>query len=183
MAPFPLCCVAGLASSESVATLAAATTGLVSGLGLEVLTQEAPDFKDANAPVANLVAEHKKIVKRSSKLARPLVIAGTVAAGAAAYGNRDKHAAGPLAVAAAVNGAVIALSLFLIKPLETEIEALPPPTNASPNKKPDQKQAAADSKARSLLQRWAKLHTVRVALSGFAFGSTLCGVLLLNKKH
>lgn len=57
-----------------------------------------------------------------SKLARPLVIAGTVAAGAAAYGNRDKHAAGPLAVAAAVNGAVIALSLFLIKPLETEIE-------------------------------------------------------------
>ena len=35
---------AGLASSESVATLAAATTGLVSGLGLEVLTQEGPDF-------------------------------------------------------------------------------------------------------------------------------------------
>lgn len=184
-----------------------------------------------------------------SKLARPLVIAGTVAAGAAAYGNRDKHAAGPLAVAAAVNGAVIALSLFLIKPLETEIEvrkgkeafaapvltcttsssrscvlscrcchqrlphpcditpptvapvcrrrcrppptppqqelrpqaaaaltyilvynahchfsasqALPLPTNASPNKKPDQKQAAADSKARSLLQRWAKVGAAR----------------------
>ena len=38
---------AGLASSESVVTLAAATTGLVSGLGLEVLTQEAPDFKGA----------------------------------------------------------------------------------------------------------------------------------------
>lgn len=110
--------------------------------------------------MANLVAEHKKIVKRSewpwlpemmlckpaalvcslcialqpcpatmyscptagSKLARPLVIAGTVAAGAAAYGNRDKHAAGPLAVAAAVNGAAIALTLFLLKPLEAEIE-------------------------------------------------------------
>lgn len=57
-----------------------------------------------------------------SKLARPLVIAGTVAAGAAAYGNRDKHAAGPLAVAAAVNGAAIALTLFLLKPLEAEIE-------------------------------------------------------------
>ena len=28
-----------------------------------------------------------------------------------------------------------------------------------------------------------QLHTVRVALTGFAFGSTLCGVLLLNKKH
>lgn len=50
------------------------------------------------------------------------MIAGTVAAGAAAWGNRDKHAAAPLAVAAAVNGAAIALTLFLLKPLEAEIE-------------------------------------------------------------
>lgn len=57
-----------------------------------------------------------------SKLARPLVIAGTVAAATAAYGNRDKHAAGPLAVAAAVNAAAVALTLLLIKPVEKEIE-------------------------------------------------------------
>lgn len=60
--------------------------------------------------------------RTGTKLARPLVIAGTVAAATAAYGNRDKHAAAPLAVAAAVNAAAMALTLLLIKPVEKEIE-------------------------------------------------------------
>lgn len=46
--------------------------------------------------------------------------------------------------------------LFFLLP-----QALPAPANGSPNKK-DQKQAAADSKARSLLQRWAKVRTLGV---------------------
>lgn len=60
-------------------------------------------------------------------------------------------------------------------------QALPVP-NGSPSKK-DAKAAAADDKARGLLQRWAGLHSARTALAGFAFGSALCGVLLLNKKN
>ena len=148
------------------------------------------------------------------------------------------------------------LTLHPCPPARPSAQELPAPQNGSPNKK-DQKAAAADSKARSLLQRWAKvgpdeqrgavprcraallrtavprvpahwgaclppacrcavcgvgshaplqpplapgphppplarlafpssslqLHTYRTALTGFAFGSTLCGVLLLNKKH
>lgn len=34
----------------------------------------------------------------------------------------------------------------------------------------------------ALAPRWVRLHTVRTALTGLAFGSTLCGVLLLSKK-
>lgn len=31
-------------------------------------------------------------------------------------------------------------------------------------------------------RRWVWLHTARTMLAGLAFGSTLCGVLLLTKK-
>lgn len=43
------------------------------------------------------------------------------------------------------------------------MQALPAPANGSPNKR-DQKQAAADSKARSLLQRWAKVRATPPAV-------------------
>lgn len=42
--PFPLCCVAGLASAESVATLAAAACGVATGGDLSLLV-ERPDFR------------------------------------------------------------------------------------------------------------------------------------------
>ena len=281
MAPFPLCCVAGLASAESVATLAAAATGLAAGRALGAV-ESASDFKggwawqgacccyrrccrgakppqhrcwdaprapatrptpsaappthaDANAPLAGLLADHKKIVARGNRVTRPLVMLGAAAAAASAATHRDKHAAAPLAVAAASSAVAILISLTLVKRLEADIEvrrwaccavhaalgtracsgaprsylaptthpttprtppplttttttphhhtpqALPP-TNASPSKK-DTKTAAAEGQARELLQKWARLHSVRAALVGFAFGSTLCGVLLLNKKH
>lgn len=47
MAPFPLCCVAGMASAESVATLAAAACGLTTGADLSLLVSEVPDFSGA----------------------------------------------------------------------------------------------------------------------------------------
>lgn len=170
MAPFPLCCVAGLATAESVATLAAAAAGLASGADLALVATEFPDFKgesnggvsgieqiavltavnctvpthkrhpgcrlgprlsllpctpslqpDANAPLPALVTEHKKLAKRIAKVQAPLVLLGTAGAAAAAVANRDKAAAGPLAVAALVNTAVIALSLTLIKKAEKDI--------------------------------------------------------------
>lgn len=67
-----------------------------------------------------------------------------------------------------------------LHPPHPRMQELPAPSG-SPSKK-DAKALAAEKQARGLLARWSSLHSARTVLAGFAFGSSLCGVLLLNKK-
>lgn len=73
-------------------------------------------------PVPALIAEQKKLAATQRKVQVPLVMLGAAGAAAAAAQNRDKQAAAPLAVAAACNLLVVALSLTLIRKAEKQIE-------------------------------------------------------------
>lgn len=165
---FPFCCVVGAVSLEAVATLAAGATGLAAGEALHVGVIGCP-AQDANAPVAQIVEDHNKLVKRTYPVQRILITAGTAAAVTAALGEKNSPAAIPLCVAAAINVVNVAFAVGVIGPVNKKLRA------AAAKKEEEEE-------ARSLLKKWVCLHTVRTGLSVLAFGSTLCGVLLLSKK-
>ncbi|KAL4436570.1 hypothetical protein ABPG75_003709 [Micractinium tetrahymenae] len=175
--PFPLCCLTGLVSADAAGTAAAFFTGLASGGALTALSQVAPKYADPQAPLAELLADHKQRQQVSRKIQKRFVVGGLVAAAAAAGINKEKEAAVPLALSATLSAASVTLTVFLIRPLNESLEA----AAAAPAGK---KAAGAEDEAatRGMLRQYVTLSTARTAIATLAFGSALCGVLLLNKK-
>lgn len=196
MAPFPLCCITGMVSADAAGFNAAFLTGLASGGAFAALSQVAPLYKDPTVPVPELLSDYKKHTAHSRKVQKKLVMGGLVAAAAAAAINSSKEASIPLGLSAALSTASVALTVFLMRPVNDKLAAASeklvaasPAASPGKNKKSSQLQlqaaaeaaAEAEAEVRQQLGAYVKLSKARTALSFLAFGSALCGVLLLNK--
>jgi hypothetical protein len=80
--------------------------------------------------------------------------------------------------------------MYLINPLDKKVLETPLPSpNNSPNKEKEKENgkngksaAEVEAATRQLLVKWTGLHNARTALLSLAFGSAVCGVLLVNRK-
>ncbi|PSC68487.1 activating signal cointegrator 1-like isoform B [Micractinium conductrix] len=187
MAPFPLCCLTGLISAEAVGTAAAFCTGLASGGAVTAIPQISPLYTDPQAPVADLLADYKQRAEHSRKVQKKLVVGGLVAAAAAAGLNREKEAVVPLALSAALSAGSVLYTVLLVQPVNAKLKAAAEAAaaaQASPSKKGKNAGNNVEQEAatREALRSYATLSVGRTVIASLAFGSALCGVLLL-KKH
>eukprot|EP00887_Chlorella_sp_A99_P002321 scaffold10.g2321.t1 len=139
----------------------------------------------STAPVEGVIAGHQKLVSRS-KVQHALAVSAIATAAAAAAGQRESHAAAPLALVAGLGTLAVAYSLLVMKPASRKIEASPlapaaaDAAKSSPKNCKDREQEEA--KARDQLATFARMYSIRTGLALLSFGSAICGVLLLDKK-
>ena len=132
--------------AESIATLAC---GVFFGAALYISVVQHPATLEAGVPFA--ARFFGPMYRRASVLQVAAAILGTIAAALAWY----RGAGVAWLIGAMLLFAVIPFTLVAIMPVNRQLLA--------PGRDPE----SADTE--SLLRRWASLHAVRTALSGFAF--------------
>jgi hypothetical protein len=142
---------------EAMEFLALVSTGFFAGAAAYITLVEHPARMSCGLALA--ATEFGPSYRRATVMQASLAVLGTVAGLAAwMYGGSALWAAGALII-----GAVIPFTLIVILPTNKRL------LDANLDKK--------STEARELLEKWARLHAVRTALSGAAFLLFACLLL------